>query len=140
MYENKVGKGEDAIIGYTLYKSGKLFSVPSYYFVHNDQNDSTYSTDVKKFAIKVAFSRYYMSMEKTRLDNGNYALAKLHYNYYMLFRLLGYSINYLLNPSLVRKNVFIGSIIGWRMAIIFKFDKNQLISNKWFNEAEKDLI
>jgi len=139
LYENKLGKGEDAIIGYTLHVIGKVFFVPTPYFVHNDQNDSTYSTDIENYAKRVAFSRLYLSLEKTRLDNSSFLLAKLHYNYYMFFRLFGIFVNYLIKPSLSRKKVLQGTIKGWIQAMKFSFDNKHTYKEKWINEVKKDL-
>lgn len=139
IYENGLGKGEDGILGYTLSKQGKILFIKEYYFMHNDQNDSTYSSDIYKFARRVAFSRLYLSLEKTRQDNANLLLARIRFHYYMFWRLSGLFLNYLLNPSKERKEMLFGSINGWWLAVGFRFDKSLSRNEYWHNEAMKDL-
>ena len=40
LFENKLGMGEDAIIGYTLNKFGKIYYCPDLMFLHNDNKNS----------------------------------------------------------------------------------------------------
>ena len=139
IYENGLGKGEDGILGYSLAKQGKIYFNRDHFFTHNDQNDSTYSTDIYKFARRVAFSRLYLSLEKTRLDNGNLFLARVHYHYYMFWRIIGFSMNYCLNPSKNRKDLLYGSLNGWWLATYFKFDRALTRTAFWKDEAIKDI-
>ena len=139
IFEDGLGMGEDGIIGYGLSKQGGLIYNDELFFLHNDQKDSTYSTDMYKFARRVAFSRLYLSLEKTRLDNANLLLARIRFHYYMFWRLAGLFLNYLLNPSKERKEMLFGSINGWWLAVGFRFDKSLSRNEYWHNEAMKDL-
>jgi len=139
IYENGLGKGEDGILGYSLAKQGKIYFNRNHFFTHNDQNDSTYSTDIYKFARRVAFSRLYLSLEKTRLDNRSLLLARTHYHYYMFWRIIGFSLNYCLNPSKNRKDLLYGSLNGWWLATYFKFDRALTRTAFWKDEAIKDI-
>ena len=137
LFEEKNGMGEDALIGYGLHKTGGLFYLPDCWFLHNDQRDSTYSTDLKSYATRVLFSRYYLSLEKCRLDEGWLLGAKIHYHWYALWRLTGLLLNRLLSPSTSRKQLFIGSWIGWKKSLSFKYS-NRLDRNAyWENESKQ---
>lgn len=139
LYENNLGKGEDGILGYTIATQGKMGFSNDLYLVHNDQQDSTYTSDIFKFARRVAYSRLYLSLEKTRLDGNSLLLARIHYHYYMLWRILGLLLNCLLSPSKNRKDSLLGSLGGWWMAVSFRFDPKLSRNIFWKNEAMKDL-
>lgn len=123
LFKHKIGMGEDVIIGYGLSKQGILLYAPQLLFYHNDQKDSAYSMDHFAYAKRVIFSRLYLSMEKQRLQNGSYLYAKLHYHWYVLWRLGGLLINYLIKRNTVRYNLLKGSFAGWKLAYKFKFNK-----------------
>ncbi len=139
LYENELGKGEDGILGYSISKQGKIFFINDIYFVHNDQRNSIYSTDVYRFARRVAYSRLYLSLEKSRLDGRSYYFAKLHYHYYMFWRIIGLLINYLLKPTSERGKMLKGFFSGWGMAFRFKFDKRLVSRTSWQSIAQSDL-
>jgi glycosyltransferase involved in cell wall biosynthesis len=121
LYEKKLGKGEDAITGYTLSKQGLLVNVPDLLFYHNDQKDSTYSIDHYSFSRRVTFSRAYLSMEKTRLEKKSLTFSKIHYHWYTLFRILGLLINFLIDNSENRKKLLRGALDGWKLSFKFTF-------------------
>ena len=131
LFEQKIGMGEDAIIGYGLSKQGILLYEPLLLFYHNDQKDSAYSVDHFAYAKRVIFSRLYLSMEKKRLDNGKYLFAQIHYQWYVLWRITGLLLNYLLNKNTVRYNLLKGTYAGWKLAISFKFNKNGTSNSCW---------
>ncbi len=131
LFEQKLGMGEDAIIGYGLSKQGILLYRPELLFYHNDQKDSTYSVDHLAYARRVIFSRLYISLEKTRLEGGNYLFAYLHYNWYVLWRLTGLSVNYMIKKNIIKYNILKGSYDGWRLALSFKFKKDLKAIKKW---------
>jgi len=139
LYENRLGKGEDGILGYSLSKQGRLYFINEVFVVHNDQQNSVYTSNMRRFARRVAYSRLYLSLEKCRLDGSSLLIARVHYHYYMFWRLLGLFLNYLLNPSKERKEMLFGSINGWWLAVGFRFDKSLSRNEYWHNEAMKDL-
>jgi hypothetical protein len=140
LYEKKLGKGEDGILGYTIFKQGRIFYLNKLGLLHNDQKDSIYTTSPIAFARRVAFSRLYLSLEKCRLDRRNYIWARLHYHYYMFWRILGLAVNYILRPGPRRGCILKGTINGWRMAFSFAFDKSTTRDTYWHNEAQIDLL
>lgn len=139
IFEHGLGMGEDGIIGYGLSKQGKLIWHDELFFLHNDQKDSTYIKSVESFSRKVAYSRLFLSLEKTRLDKGSLLLARIHYHYYMFWRVMGLLLNFAINPSKERKESLLGTLTGWRMAFFFRFDKRLRRQEYWHNEAMKDL-
>ncbi|CAN5668881.1 hypothetical protein BH11BAC3_BH11BAC3_19330 [soil metagenome] len=131
LFEEKMGMGEDAIIGYGLNKQGVLLYNAALMFYHNDQRDSAYSLDHFAYARRVIFSRLYLSLEKTRLDGSSYIVATLHYHWYVLWRIAGLSINYLLKRNITKSNILKGSFEGWKKACHFKFDKQLKSTASW---------
>lgn len=137
LFEDKLGMGEDALIGYGLHKQNGLLFIPDCWFLHNDQRDSTYSTDLKAYATRVLFSRYYLSLEKCRLDGSLLFLVKLHYHWYAFWRLAGLLINRLISPTISRKQLLVGSWKGWKKSFSFKFSKQLDRNPYWQNECER---
>lgn len=138
IFDNGYGMGEDGIIGYGLSKRGRLLFHDDLFFLHNDQKNSTYSNNNYAFARRVAFSRLYLSLEKSRLDGTSFFLARLHFHYYMFWRIMGLAGNYILRPNEGRKEILLGSLNGWRLAYLFKFDYNVSRTDFWQNEARLD--
>ncbi len=139
LFEEKMGMGEDAIIGYGLSKQGKLIYNPNLLFYHNDQADSTYSTNTFHFSKRIIFSRLFLSLEKTRLDGENYFRAWMHYYWYTGWRLMGMLGNYLCRPNMQRKEILTGTWIGCKMASHFTFDVALSRTQYWMNEAKKNI-
>lgn len=131
LYQNKFGKGEDAIMGYTINKLGSLQYLPDLLFFHNDQQNSIYTIDHFLFSTRVVFSRLYLSLEKTRLDGGSMFYAKVHYHWHTIWRVLGLCINYVIEPSVMRKNLMGGAINGWKNSFKFNFDKANNRNKHW---------
>ena len=131
LFQQKIGMGEDAIIGYGLSKQGVLLYQPELLFYHNDQRDSAYSADHFAYAKRVMFSRLYLSLEKTRLGHGSYIFAKLHYQWYVLWRITSLFINYLIKQNTIKNQILKGSISGWKLALKFKFNKDASTIDKW---------
>ena len=138
LFESKLGMGEDGIIGYSISKTGKMIYHDELLFYHNDQKDSTYSNDLYTFSRRVAFSRQFLSLEKSRLDNRKLLPARLHYHYYMFWRIMGHLINVILKPDQKRKDVLKGTFAGWGKALLFQFDKKLTRQNYWQNQVNVD--
>ncbi len=131
LFEQKVGMGEDAMIGYSLSKQGILLYNPELLFYHNDQRDSAYSVDHFAYSRRVIFSRLYLSLERARLNGGSYLIAGLHYHWYVLWRVAGLFINWAIGKSTIKYNLLKGSLAGWKLACKFKFDKHLQSIKKW---------
>ncbi len=131
LFEQKLGMGEDAMIGYSLSKQGVLWYHPELLFYHNDQRDSAYSVDHFAYSRRVIFSRLYLSLERARLNGGSYLIAVLHYHWYVLWRVAGLFINWFIGRNTVKYNLLMGAIAGWKLAGKFKFDKQLQSVNKW---------
>ncbi len=139
LFEQRMGMGEDALIGYALHKRGKLIYDPEVYFVHNDQKDSTYSMNMADYAQRVLFSRLYLSLEKSRLDNNSLFTAKMHYHWYACWRIIGLFLNWILKPNRKRKEMLLGSWKGWVKSWNFRFHTNLNRNAFWENEIGKNL-
>lgn len=138
IFEQGIGMGEDAIIGYSLSKQGALWYHDELFFLHNDQKDSTYSVDKYAYVQRVIFSRLYLSLERQRLNQGNKLLACLHYHYYTFSRVIGYLMNFAISPNQSRKDMLKGALAGWVKTFTFKFSYSERINNYWRNESDKD--
>jgi glycosyltransferase involved in cell wall biosynthesis len=121
LYDKKVGKGEDVILGYTLHKVAKIYYLPFLLFYHNDNSNSNYAANHELFAKRVIYSRLYLSLEKCRLDNSNFNFTYLHYHWFTLWRILGLVVNWFVRPSKARREILIGSLYGWGASFTFKF-------------------
>jgi glycosyltransferase involved in cell wall biosynthesis len=139
LFEQRIGMGEDALIGYGIHKQGKLLFVPEIFFLHNDQKDSTYSMNVYDYSRRVMFSRLYLSLEKTRLDRNQFMFAKLHFHWYSFWRLIGLAINQIVKSSINRKAMFSGAISGWYLTLDFQFCSSLQRNQFWLNEIKKNL-
>lgn len=140
LFENKLGMGEDVLFGYTLSKKGKLIYCNESLFYHNDQKDSAYSMDHFSYSKRVIFSRLYLSLEKTRLDNGSFIWSRLFYHWFIFWRISGLILNYFINPTLTKKNLLRGGLQGWRLALSFKFSNSEQKENYWQKEALRDCL
>ena len=140
LFEQKLGMGEDAIIGFGLSKHGSLYYLPKLLFLHNDTGVSNYSQNITSLSCKTLYSRLYLSAERQRLNSSSILLAYIYFHYYAFVRFLGYSINLILDPSHVRFQVLIGTLNGWSKAFLFKFSYNAKINNYWQSEISKDIL
>ena len=139
LYNEKFGKGEDAITGFTISKQGTLYSVPETLFKHNDQQNSSYSSNLESFGARVMFSRLYLSLEKTRLDESSFLLARIAYHWFALWRILGLALNFLKNCSEKRKSMLRGAWKGWIKSITFKFNSQLTRNSYWVNEMQEEM-
>ena len=131
LFQEKLGMGEDAIIGYGLSKQGKLIYLPELLFFHNDQRDSSYSLNQYEFAQRVMYSRLYLSLEKNRLDGGNYFYPLIYFHCYAFFRIAGLVLNYILTFENNRKEILKGSFRGWMRTFSFKWLDLNTSRLKW---------
>mgnify|MGYP001289776868 CR=1 FL=1 len=113
LYHKQLGKGEDAITGYTISKSGKIIFCNELLFYHNDKLDSVYTKDLFNYSKRVAYSRKYLSLEKCRLDGKSSLFAKVHFQWYCLWRILGLFFNFVIDVNDERKKLLTGTISGW---------------------------
>ena len=118
LYENRIGKAEDAILGFTLSRLGDIVYLKDELFYHDDQNDSTYSIDFISFGMRVAYSRLYLSFEYVRLLNQLKLLAFLHFNLYIFGRIMGMIINQILSYDSDRNKIMRGYLKGYIKALL----------------------
>ena len=137
LFEQKLGMGEDAILGYGLSKQGNLYFYPPLLFYHDDQRESHYSLAHRAFFRRIIFSRLFLSLDKTRLDGHNKLHTILHYHWYVCWRIMGMFINYILRPSNTRKEILKGAISGWKLSFSFNFDYHNSRKTYWLEESEK---
>lgn len=137
LYETGLGKGEDGIIGYTLSKQGNLVFEPNILFIHNDQKDSVYTKNMFSFSQRVLFSRFYLSLEFSRLNNIGKIKPYIYFHWYALWRVFGLLINQLFSYNKERKMVLDGYLSAWKKVSLnkVKFQKKEF----WENEALNDI-
>lgn len=139
MYENKLGKGEDGILGYTLSKNGIIWALKELLFLHNDLEDSSYSQNHESFSRKVMFSRKYLSCEYYRLSNKATWRGVLRYLHYGMFRIIGAWLMQLLKPTTNNKNILKGYLKGFKLALKYTFVHSDSIQHYWNEEMLKDI-
>lgn len=139
LYEKRMGKGEDGILGYTVFKSAPIYYCPTPVFVHNDQGNSIYTSNDFEYNRLVAFSRLYLSCEFCRLNNKLIIFGRLSYLNYSFWRALGLCINIIINPSKRKLQSLKGYLKGIFAGLGFRFDERCDSNDYWINEAQLDL-
>ena len=141
LFDQKMGMGEDVILGYTLSKRGKIYFYPQILFWHNDLNDSSYSLDHKSFSQRVLFSRLYLAIEVARLRKKSKYFSKIFFYWFTLWRIFGLISNYFLSREnkIIKEDILKGAFKGLVKSFSFKFDRDNSCKNYWINEATKDL-
>ena len=141
LYDKRMGKGEDGILGYTTSKQTKLYYYPEPLFVHNDQGNSIYTRNDYQFNRLVAFSRAYLSLEYFRLNSNPLALARCLFINYSFWRLVGMGLNLVLKPSKMKWDGFRGYLNGTLKGVALKFHKDvNKLKAYWDEEVAKDLM
>jgi len=141
IFENKLGMGEDTILGYEASKFGKIIYIEESLFLHDDQKNSTYSLNTYSYAKRVAYSRLFLSLEYQRLKNSSSIPAFLHYQWYMFWRILNLFINSIISKNKnTQKEMLKGFIFGWIKGNLSIFDFiNNNKYNYWKKELENDI-
>lgn len=140
LYDKRLGKGEDGIMGFTTCKETKIYYYPQPLFLHNDQGNSVYTRNDYQFNKLVAFSRAYLSLEYYRLNNGVLLWARWLYFNYSFWRLVGMGLNLILKPTKRKWYGFKGYLNGSSKGIALKFHKDvNKLRAYWDAEVAKDL-
>ena len=140
LYRDKMGKAEDAILGFTLSNQGDIVYLEDSCFYHDDQDDSTYSADFISFGKRVAYSRLYLSFEYARLLNKSKIPVFAHFNLYIFGRIVSMLINQIIHFDITRSKLIVGYLKGYLKAIT---DVRHLLlfnsGSYWKEEAENDI-
>lgn len=131
LYNQKLGKGEDSITGYSLSKQGTVLSIPDHYFIHNDQKDSTYTKNHYSFARRVLFSRLFLALEYARLSNRSLTAAKAFFHWYAFCRILGMLLSLIIKPSKAKVDTLRGQLAGWVKSFNFSFASAKQRNGFW---------
>jgi len=116
LYNLGLGKGEDAILGFTLSRIGSIKFQQENTFLHEDQEDSKYSKNLFVFYKRMSFSRMYLSFEYSRQKPFPFVVAFLHYNLYIIGRLITLMLNQLYSFDIDRFIVAKGYLKGYFLA------------------------
>ena len=138
-YEQRLGKGEDAVIGFCLSRQGPIWAAEGEMFYHNDQEDSSYTVDLYSFNRRVACSRLFLSLEFARLSGRRLLNARVHYQWYMLWRTAGLSLSLVMQPDRGRWDSLRGWLAGWWCALVWTPRPQETAAQFWVEEMEKDL-
>ncbi|MCU0441484.1 MAG: glycosyltransferase [Bacteroidia bacterium] len=139
LFEKKMGMGEDTIIGYCLSKQGPILYEPKLLFWHHEKHASNYAVNAKKLAEKVMYSRLYLSLEKTRLDNRHPFLVIIHYHWYALWRIVGLFFNILLKYNPTKFQMLIGMTKGYVKSTELLASNRRTAEQYWHTEMKTDL-
>lgn len=140
VFEQRLGMGEDTLIGYGLSKKGKVLFYEPISFLHNDETGSHYSLDLKKYAIRVTFSRVFIAYEKKRLDKVKDSGVFLDYSVYVMFRLIGALVSLLPSISQHKIHLIQGTILGYKKAFGYDFSFSEERNLYWRSEVKADLL
>jgi glycosyltransferase involved in cell wall biosynthesis len=135
LFEKRIGMGEDVLLAYTLSKQGKVLFYPNISFIHNDQKDSTYTTDFYSYAYRVIYSRLFISLEYARLNRYPSLLAHVKFHWYAIWRIIGQFINIAIKPSKNRRLTLKGSLQGWLKSINLSLMGMKTRNSFWNQEA-----
>jgi len=113
IYSKKLGKGEDAILGFTLSQSGEIIFHKENLFFHDDYGDSSYTKDFSSYAERTVYSRLYLSYEYSRIRNKSKLVAFLHFNLFISSRIISLIFNQIVSYKKDRNGLIIGSIVGY---------------------------
>ncbi len=139
LYENRLGKGEDGILSYSISKLARVIMYPKQLFWHNDQGNSVYTQNIYQFNRVVSFSRLFLNREYYRLNDLPIWRARISFFNYSFWRLLGLAVNSLVKPSKSRFIALRGYFMGTVKALCYDYNKDlAVLNNYWVNEAEHD--
>lgn len=139
MFENKVGMGEDTIIGYTLSKQGLIWYEPEQLFWHHEKHVSNYSVNSEKLAKKVMYSRLFLSLEKYRLDNRSALIPVLHYHWFAIWRIIGLLFNLVIKYNPTTYQMLKGFVKGCLKATELLASSREADKKYWSTEMQRDL-
>jgi glycosyltransferase involved in cell wall biosynthesis len=139
LFESKTGMGEDFIIGYGLSKCGVLLYLPDVFFCHNDINESNYSKNVFNLFERTVYSRLHLACEYQRLNGNLILFAYFYFHIYAFLRVVGCAMNFILSPTLTRKEIFFGSFKGWMRTFFYRFKYYDIVGSVWMNAINNDI-
>lgn len=131
LFEDKLGMGEDSIIGFSLSKHGHIYFERSLFFYHNDEGTSSYINNMRNFQKRVTFSRKFLTLERSRLNGESLLKGNLYFHFYTMFRLVALVAK--MKNGYRNKDRILGLMEGWILARKFKFhfdDKDRVIWNQ----------
>jgi len=137
LFEQKMGMGEDLLLGHLLSKVGTVKYIPTLLFLHNDQRSSTYTADHFSFGRRTVYSRLFLSLEYARLNQKSFGVAKAIYMYYSLVRTCGFAFNYTIKRNSNTKKLIQGYIAGFKLSLKFRYDSGNTIKAYWESELKK---
>lgn len=141
LYSQKLGMGEDALLGYTISKQGMIWAWEKTYLYHRDLMNSAYADTIELFAKRYLYSRLDLSLEYARLNNFSLIYAYLSFFYFSLFRIIGviFIMVYKANSRLKAKKILIGYLKALFLTLNYKYSSN-LSNNKYWEELmQKEL-
>jgi len=136
LFKRNIGMGEDAILGFALAQYGKIIYLAKELFYHNDQKDSTYTIDFYSYGKRVAYSRLYLSLEYARLVGISKIFVYMHYMWYMIWRLIGMSINQIIGFKASRNQLIKGYLHGIYLSLK---EKKYLVKYQDISSWERDV-
>jgi len=113
LYDRKLGKAEDAILGFTVSRHGKISYAEEIIFNHIDTCDSVYTSSLRNYCLRYSCSRLFLSLEFARLKNRTKILAELHFLFFMLGRIIGTIINQFVSYKKDRNELIKELILGF---------------------------
>jgi hypothetical protein len=140
IYSAGLGKGEDAIFGYNLSKTGKIIALETCYFLHNGNDKSNYDYDLFNFGQRIMFSKLYSSCEFYRLNEKNSLFGYFRYFHYSSFQIIGSYVKSLMRPNVVNKTILKGNLAGFKKSFSFSYISNLERNVFWDQQVKIDKI
>lgn len=139
IFEKRFGMGEDTVITYTVSKETDMYFIPEILFIHNDQSNSVYSSNLINYYRNVVFSRFYLSMDFIRLNNFNYFIGKFYFLWFVFWRIISVLLNFLFSFRMDILYKLKGYLKGVLLLSHFNYDIEMDINKYWIQEINSDI-
>lgn len=138
LFEQKLGMGEDKVISMTVGLHKKIWFIPQIFFVHPPLA-SNYFMDIQSFQRKVTYSRLYISLVYGRHRGYPSWMVRLHYYYFIGWRILISGFRAILKPTKKRIAITKGVFQGVLLTFTLPFDSRKIAPQiDWQRDATYD--
>lgn len=113
LFEKKLGMGEDMIISHGSSRLGKVLFLPGDHFIHDNRNESHYSYNSQKLAIKFMISRLYINLQLAYWNNRSASYAIFRYILFSIGQILIRTVQMFRKPTVSSRQIVSGHVKGF---------------------------
>jgi hypothetical protein len=96
--------------------------------------ESSYFDNIKSFAFKTQYSRPFLNRAYIEVKNKSYILGLINLYWYNIWRILISLTIFILRPSNINRDKFIGILKGTK----FNMNYKNVVKTNWKDELEKE--